>query len=301
MAPLADRHPGPKFAADRSYVMGRLDGKVAVITGAASGMGRATAVRFAGEGAAVVIADLNEDGGAAAVRECKENGGRAVFQKTDITSEEAIKAMIDRAVKEFGRLDITYNNAGLGGALGSIEHITVEDWDRTQAILLRGVFLGIKHSIAEMRKVGGGSIISTASVAGLAGGNGPHSYSAAKAGVVNLTRSVALEVAKDKIRVNCICPGGINTPIFNIISEDREMMERLLARMHPLRRAGHPEDIANMALFLASDESEWITGTAMLVDGGLMAGRDIFADPEFGGAMYAPSSMYAGPSFQIKR
>lgn len=281
--------------------MGRLDGKVAVITGAASGMGRATAVRFAGEGAAVVIADLNEDGGAAAVRECKENGGRAVFQKTDITSEEAIKAMIDRAVKEFGRLDITYNNAGLGGALGSIEHITVEDWDRTQAILLRGVFLGIKHSIAEMRKVGGGSIISTASVAGLAGGNGPHSYSAAKAGVVNLTRSVALEVAKDKIRVNCICPGGINTPIFNIISEDREMMERLLARMHPLRRAGHPEDIANMALFLASDESEWITGTAMLVDGGLMAGRDIFADPEFGGAMYAPSSMYAGPSFQIKR
>jgi NAD(P)-dependent dehydrogenase (short-subunit alcohol dehydrogenase family) len=282
-------------------MMGRLDGKVAVITGAASGVGRATAVRFAGEGAAVVIADLNEEGGAAVVRECKENGGRAVFQKTDVSSETAIKAMIERAVKEFGRLDITYNNAGLTGALGSIEHVTVEDWDRTQAVLLRGVFLGMKHSIPEMRKVGGGSIISTASIAGLAGGNGPHSYSAAKAGVVNLTRSVALEVARDKIRVNCICPGGINTPIFNIISEDRELMERLLAKPHPLQRAGHPEDIANMALFLASDESEWITGTAMVVDGGLMAGRNIFADPEFGSAMYAPVSVYAGPSFQIKR
>lgn len=281
--------------------MGRLDGKVAVITGAASGMGRATAARFAGEGAAVVIADLNEEGGAAAVRECKENGGRAVFQKTDVTAEAAVKAMIERAVKEFGRLDITYNNAGLGGALGSIEHVTVEDWDRTQAVLLRGVFLGMKHSIPEMRKVGGGSIISTASVAGLAGGNGPHSYSAAKAGVVNLTRSVALEVAKDKIRVNCICPGGINTPIFNIISDDRATIEQLLSKVHPIQRAGHPEDIANMALFLASNESEWITGTAMVVDGGLMAGRNIFADPEFGNAMYTPSSIYAGPSFEMKR
>ena len=162
--------------------MARLEGKVAVITGAASGMGRATAVRFAGEGAAVVIADLNEDGGAAAVRECKENGGRAVFQKTDVTSEAGVKAMIDRAVKEFGRLDITFNNAGLPGALGSIEQTSVEDWDRTFAVLTRGVFLGIKHSVAEMRKVGGGSIISTASVAGLAGGYGPHAYSAAKAG-----------------------------------------------------------------------------------------------------------------------
>ncbi len=281
--------------------MGRLDGKVAVITGAASGMGRSTAVRFAGEGAAVVIADLNEEGGAAAVRDCKENGGRAVFQKTDVTSEAAVKAMVERAVNEFGRLDITFNNAGLGGALGGIEHITVEDWDRTQAVLLRGVFLGMKHSIPEMRKAGGGSIISTASVAGLAGGHGPHSYSAAKAAVVNLTRSVALEAARDKIRVNCICPGGINTPIFNFLSQDREMMEKLLARVHPLQRAGHGEDIANMALFLASDESEWITGTAMVVDGGLMAGRNIFADPDFGGGMYPPGSIYLGPSFEVKR
>ncbi|HLK85851.1 MAG TPA: glucose 1-dehydrogenase [Candidatus Binataceae bacterium] len=279
--------------------MGRLDGKVAVITGAASGIGRGTAVRFAGEGAAVVIADLNEEGGAAAVRECKENGGRAVFQQTDVTSEAAVKAMVDRAVREFGRLDITFNNAGLGGALGSIEQTTVEDWDRTFAVLTRGVFLGIKHSVAEMRKAGGGSIISTASVAGLAGGYGPHAYSAAKSGVVNLTRSVALELAKDRIRVNCICPGGINTPIFNFLTSDREMTAQLLAPMHPMRRAGTPDDIANMALFLASDEAEWITGVAMVVDGGLTAGRDIFGDVQTGG-MYTGSA-YIGPSFEIKR
>jgi NAD(P)-dependent dehydrogenase (short-subunit alcohol dehydrogenase family) len=150
-----------------------------------------------------------------------------------------------------------------------------------------------------MRKVGSGSIISTASVAGLAGGYGPHAYSAA-AGVVNLTRSVALEVAKDKIRVNCICPGGINTPIFNFLTSGREVTGQLLGPLHPLRRAGLPEDIANMALFLASDESEWITGVAMAVDGGLTAGRDIFSDPQFGGGMYS-ANVYVGPSFEIKR
>ena len=280
--------------------MSRLDGKVAIITGAASGIGRATAVRFAGEGATVVIADLNEEGGAAAVRECKENGGRAVFQKTDVASEAGVKAMVDRAVQEFGRLDITYNNAGLSGAIGSIENTTVEDWDRTFAVLLRGVFLGMKHSVPEMRKAGGGSIISTASIAGLGGGYGPHAYSAAKAGVVNLTRAVALEVAKDKIRVNCICPGGINTPIFNVVSDNMALMERMLAKLHPLQRAGHPEDIANMALFLASDESQWITGTAMVVDGGVTCGRNVYADPEWGGSVFA-SNVYVGPSFENKR
>ncbi|MGH7988177.1 MAG: SDR family NAD(P)-dependent oxidoreductase [Candidatus Binataceae bacterium] len=278
--------------------MAKLDGKVAVITGAASGMGRATAIRFAGEGAAVVLADLNEEGGEASVRDCRENGGRAVFQKTNVAAEAEVKATIARAVKEFGRLDIIFNNAGLAGALGGIEQTTVEDWDRTQAVLLRGVFLGMKHAIPELRKAGGGSIISTASIAGLAGGLGPHSYSAAKAGVVNLTRSVALEVAKDKIRVNCICPGGVNTPIFNLMSTDRALMEQMLAKLHPLRRAGHPEDIAAMALFLASDDSEWITGSAMVVDGGIMAGKDLFADSDFGGAMYTANA-YVGPSFEV--
>src|SRR5215470_19847611 len=132
--------------------MGRLDRRVAVITGAASGIGRATAIRFAGEGASVVIADLNKEGGEAAVRDCKENGGNAVFQFADVSSEEDIKGTVDRAVKEFGRLDVIYNNAGLGGAVGPLENTTAENWDRSFAILLRAVFLGIKHAVPEMRK-----------------------------------------------------------------------------------------------------------------------------------------------------
>ncbi len=147
--------------------MGKLEKKVAVITGAASGIGRATAIRFAGEGASVVIADLNKEGGEAAVRDCKENGGNAVFQVADVSSEENIKSAVDRAVKEFGRLDIIYNNAGLGGAVGPLEKTSAENWDRSFSILLRAVFLGIKHAVPEMRKTGGGSIISTASIAGL--------------------------------------------------------------------------------------------------------------------------------------
>ncbi len=277
--------------------MGRLDGKVAVITGAASGIGRATAIRFAGEGAAVVIADLNDEGGEAAVRDCKENAGRAVFQKTDVSAEAEIKALIARAIKEFGRLDIMFNNAGLGGAIGPIDETTVENWDKSMAILLRSVFLGMKFAIPEMRKAGGGSIISTASVAGLRGGAGPHAYSAAKAAVINLTRSVALEVGKDRIRVNCICPGGINTPLINTrLPGGEAVAEQFLALIQPIPRAGHPHDIAAMALFLASDDSEWVTGTAMVVDGGLTAGGTIFGqDP--GLALAIPGN-FAGPSFE---
>ena len=202
--------------------MGRLDNKVAVITGAASGIGRATAIRFAAEGAAVVVADLNIDGGEATVRECREHAGRAVFQKTDVSGEADIKSMIARAVAEFGRLDITFNNAGFVGALGPLEEISAENWDRTHTVLLRGVFLGIKYSIPEMRNAGGGSIISTASIAGMRGGRGPTVYSAAKAGVINLTHCAAVELGKDRIRVNCICPGGIVTPITGDLAAERE-------------------------------------------------------------------------------
>ena len=275
--------------------MGKLNNKVAVITGAASGIGRATATLFAGEGAAVVIGDLNLEGGEAAVRECKENGGRAVFQKTDVTAEADIKAMVARAVQEFGGLDIIYNNPGLGGALGPLEQITAENWDRSLAVLLRGVFLGMKYAIPEMRKRGGGSIISTASIAGLRGYPGLHPYCAAKAAVINLTRSAAVELGKDRIRVNCICPGGINTPIGGATSE---RSERALAEAQPIRRAGQPEDIANAALFLAGDESEWITGTAMLVDGGFMARARSFA--RFSSDEWSGSVGFVGPSFQLR-
>jgi NAD(P)-dependent dehydrogenase (short-subunit alcohol dehydrogenase family) len=280
--------------------MGRLSGKVAIITGASSGMGRATSIRFAGEGASIVVADLNQDGGETTVRQCKENAGNAVFHKTDVSSEAEIKALVARAVKEFGRVDIMYNNAGIGGAVGPLEQITVEDWDRSQAVLLKGVFLGIKHSVPEMRKVGGGSIISTASIAGIRGFENLHAYCAAKAGVVNLTRSASLEFAKDKIRVNCICPGGINTPILHRNQPGlKEVMEDFLAKGQPYPRAGHAEDIAAMALFLASDDSEFVTGQAMVVDGGMTVGSG-FAPRRGDGAPAAmlPPRGFMGPSFE---
>jgi len=279
--------------------MGRLDSKVAVITGAASGIGLATAMRFAGEGAAVVLGDLNEEGGAAAVRQCTENGGRAVFQKCNVEAEGDIKALIERAVKEYGKLDIIYNNAGVGGALGSIEETSIEHWDKTQSVLLRAVFLGMKYAVPEMKKSGGGSIISTASVAGLRGGAGPHSYTAAKTAVIGLTRSVALEVGEFKIRVNCICPGGINTPMLANRFGGQQSAEVFLTQLQAIRRAGHPEDIANMALFLASDESQWITGTAMVVDGGMTAGGAPPA-PQQAGQSTGAANEYYGPSFEYK-
>src|SRR5260370_29924928 len=222
--------------------MGKLDGKVAVITGAASGMGRATAIRFAKEGAAVVVADLNSQGGEATISEIAATGGRAVFQRTDVGVENDIKSPIDRAVKEYGRLDITYNNAGIGGATGRLTDINAEDWDRTFVILTRAVFLGIKYSIEPMRKVGGGSIISTASVAGLRPAAGLHAYSAAKAAVVNLTQSAAIELGHDRIRVNCICPSGIITPlVYRGMRGGTEEAQRNMARMHPIPPAGRPQ------------------------------------------------------------
>jgi NAD(P)-dependent dehydrogenase (short-subunit alcohol dehydrogenase family) len=270
--------------------MGKLNGKVAVITGAASGMGRATALRFAKEGAAVVLTDLNSHGGEEAVAECAAAGGKAVFQRIDVTSEADIQAAIDRATREYGRLDIMYNNAGIAGALGPIEKVTAQDWDRSISVLLRAVFLGMKYSIPEMRKVGGGSIITTASVAGLRGVGYLAAYSAAKGAIVTLTQAVAIEVGHDRIRVNCICPGGVNTPLVHRGTRGgQEAAEERMAKMQPIPRAGHPEDIANMALFLASDESEWISGTAMVVDGGINTGNVRFRVPEAG---------FSGPSFE---
>jgi NAD(P)-dependent dehydrogenase (short-subunit alcohol dehydrogenase family) len=285
--------------------MGKLEKKVAVITGAASGIGRATAIRFAGEGAAVVIADMNREGGEAAVRDCKENGGSAVFQLADVSSEEDVKGAVTRAVKEFGRLDVIYNNAGLGGAVGPLEKTSAENWDRTFSILLRAVFLGIKHAVPEMRKTGGGSIVSTASIAGIRGAAGLHAYCAAKAGVISLTRSAAIEFAKDKIRVNCICPGLIATPLtYNRIPGGEQTATQLFAAFQPWPRAGRPEDIAAMALFLASDDSEFVSGQAMVVDGAVTSGMGAGNMGQGSqGAALPPilEDEWSGPSFQMKR
>jgi NAD(P)-dependent dehydrogenase (short-subunit alcohol dehydrogenase family) len=275
-----------------------LSGKVAVITGAASGMGHAGAVLFAQQGAHVVLADLNAKGGEAAAAEASTAGAACVFQRTDVSQEEDIKALIDRAVSEFGKLDILFNNAGIGGAVGPLEDISVEDWDRTQAVCLRGVFLGIKHAIGPMRAGGGGSIISTASTAGIDGYSGLHAYCAAKAGVVNLTRSAALQLACDFIRVNAIAPGGVSTPIVWNGVANREMAEGFLVNAQPLPKVGQPLDIANAALFLASDAAGFITGHTLVVDGGATAGA-LGTAPKRGQPVVRGQRTFAGPSFEI--
>jgi NAD(P)-dependent dehydrogenase (short-subunit alcohol dehydrogenase family) len=278
--------------------MGRLDGKVAVITGAASGIGRGTALCLAKEGAAVVAADLNSQGGERVIGEVAAAGGRAVFQHTDVTSEADIKSAVDRAVKDYGRLDIMFNNAGLVGAVGPIEAVSTEDWDKTVAVLLRSVFLGIKYAVEPMRKVGGGSIISTSSVASFLPSPYGAAYAASKGAIISLTRAAALQLGRDRIRVNCICPGVISTPIWGAMPgmDDPAVLEQALGQAQTIRRVGRPEDIASMVLFLASDESQWITGQAMIVDGGVTVGPNYpvltLADQR------TTRSGYIGPSFK---
>ncbi len=255
----------------------RLQDKVAVITGAASGIGRATASRFVEEGASVVLADIQEDKGAALAEEL---GPGARFIAADVCAEDDIKAAIDDAVETFGRLDCLFNNAGFAGVKGTIDTLDLgEPYARTVGAMLTAVVAGMKHAEPVMKAGGGGSIISTASVAGLAGGYGPHVYAAIKAGVINLTRSVALELGPASIRVNAICPGGIATPIFagqlavgGGNQDYAELVKPALAMMQPIPRPGVPQDIANAACFLASDEASFITGQALAVDGGLTAG-----------------------------
>lgn len=250
----------------------RLNGKVAVITGGASGMGHSTVLRFLNEGAHVVIADFNEENGDAVAAEGKAAGhGDAVrFIKTDVAKEADIEAMINLAVVEFGRLDIIFNNAGVGGAVGPIWDIEVEEWDYTFDVLTKGVFLGIKHAARAMKQQGqGGAIINTASTAGLSGGSGPLVYSAAKAAVINLTKAAAVQLAPDRIRVNAICPGGILTGLTN--QGDPEAAGKFLDTFQPWPEHGKGENIAGAAVFLASEDSAFVTGEALVVDGGLTA------------------------------
>jgi NAD(P)-dependent dehydrogenase (short-subunit alcohol dehydrogenase family) len=279
--------------------MGRLDGKVAVITGAASGIGRGSALCLAREGAAVVAVDLNSLGGEQVISEIVASGGRAVFQHADVSSEPEIRSAVERAVTEYGRLDIMFNNAGLVGAVGSIEAVSAEDWDRTIAVLLRSVFLGIKYAVEPMRRAGGGSIISTSSVASFLPSAYGAAYAAAKGGVISLTRAAALQLGPDHIRVNCICPGAINTPIWGSLPafSDPAAVAQVLDHIQTIPRVGRPEDIASMVLFLASDESQWITGQAMIVDGGLTVGPNNSA---LGGLarQQLTQSAYVGPSFK---
>ena len=258
--------------------MTRLARKVALITGGASGIGEATVRLFVQEGAAVAIADLQDDRGR---RLAGELGDRAAYVRTDVSREPDVQAAVAETVRRFGRLDCIFNNAGYGGVGGRVEAIAIDGFDDTIGVLLRGVLLGMKHATPVMKRQGGGSIISTASVAGLSAGFGPHVYSAAKAAVIQLTRTVAMELGEHNIRVNCICPGGIATPIFGkglgMSAEEAEaivpLMKGVLQNVQPIKRSGLPEDIAHAALWLASDDATFVNGHALVVDGGLSGGR----------------------------
>jgi NAD(P)-dependent dehydrogenase (short-subunit alcohol dehydrogenase family) len=256
----------------------RLANKVAVITGGASGIGEGTVRLFAREGASVVIADILDEQGK---RLAAELGARVAYVRTDVSREPDVQNAVAEAVKRFGRLDCIFNNAGFGGVGGRIEAIDIAGFDQTIGVLLRGVLVGMKHAAPVMKRQGGGSIISTASVAGLQAGFGPHVYSAAKAAVIQLTKTVAMELGEHNIRVNCICPGAIATPIFGkglgMSAEQAEalvpQMKGILSNVQPIKRSGLPDDIAQAVLWLASDDATFVNGHALVVDGGLTGGH----------------------------
>ncbi len=257
--------------------MGRLDGHRAVITGAASGIGEATARLFVAEGAAVVLADVDADRGQ---RIAEELGDKARFVATDVSEEDDVDAAVAFAVEQFGGLDCMFNNAGNPGSVGGIEEIEMSMFDRTVAIHLRGVFLGIRAAARVMRTQGHGSIINTSSVAALAANYGGHDYSACKAAIAHLTRTTASELGEQGIRVNAICPGGVATSIFaraaglkgDEAQSTVDVVTLALSDMAPIRRSGQPLDIAEAALWLASDASSFVSGQAIAVDGGLTTG-----------------------------
>mgnify|MGYP003700724487 CR=1 FL=1 len=272
--------------------MAELEGKAAVVTGGASGIGEATVRLFVEEGAKVVIADMQRDRGEALAAEL---GDAAVFVACEVRQEDQVKAAVDAAVGRWGRLDCMFNNAGFGGALGLYEEISAEEFDMTFDVLVKGVFLGMKHAIPVMRKQGGGSIINTGSIAGVAAGRGPLVYSAAKAAVIHMTKTAAMPYGEANIRVNCICPGYIPTPLSTgaIGKPDAVVAERSThyAERQPIPRAGTPGDIAQMALYLASDRSSFVSGQAIVVDGAAANGV-MWADQSPGYKKHGPIKAY---------
>lgn len=272
----------------------RFSGKVAVVTGGASGIGRATALRLADEGATVLIGDLDEAGGRALESETIR------FVRTDVTVEADLVALMEAAAA-LGGLDILFNNAGAGGLRAAIDEIDADGWDRTMTLLLRSVALGTRHAAPLMAAKGGGAIVNTASVAALAAGAAPTAYSVAKAGVLHLTRLSAADLARHNIRVNAVLPGFITTNIFasaiGLEGEAREranaMIEATAHQTQPIRRPGRPEDIAAAVAFLASDDADFITGTHILVDGGLSVGPRHSWDPAVPGLFEALKAMGA--------
>ncbi len=275
---------------------GRFGGRRAVVTGAASGIGRATALRLADEGASVLIGDIDVAGGETLAA---ESGGRIAFQRCNVTDPDQIAALM-RTAADGGGLDVLVNNAGAGGARERIDEIGAADWDRTQALLLRSVALGIRHAAPPMQARGGGAIVNISSVSALGSGYAPIAYSTAKAGVMHLSRVAAAELARHGIRVNAVLPGFIVTNIFTsavgVPAEQVEAVKGIIgqgaARAQPVARAGRPEDIAAAVAYLASDDAAFVTGTHLLVDGGLSVGTRASWDAD------APSTLSALDQFR---
>lgn len=245
----------------------RLKDKVAVITGGTFGIGESTALLFAKEGAKVVIAARNAEKGEKVVSKIKENTGEAIFVKTDVSKEEDVKNLMKETVNTFGKLDVLFANAGVGD-MGDLDSTSLDNWNYTLGVDLTGVFLCSKYAVPEMEKNGSGSIINCASILGHVGQPSVTAYAAAKGGVVNMTRTAAVTYAKKGIRINAVCPGYIETNILDGLND--EILQHLIS-LHPVGRLGRPEEVANAVLFLASDESSFVTGANLLVDGGYTA------------------------------
>ncbi|MGO9263658.1 MAG: SDR family oxidoreductase [Candidatus Binataceae bacterium] len=251
---------------------GILEGKVALITGAGSGIGQATSRVFAREGAKLILADVVEDGGNRTLKIVQDLGAEAIFVKCDVALWSDVEAAVAKAVQTYGRLDCAFNNAGIEGKSGDTHECTEENWNRVIAIDLTGVWYCMKAEIAQLLKQGGGgAIVNTSSGAGLAGVPHMPAYVAAKHGVAGLTRAAALEYGKHNIRINAVCPGPIRTPMLGRLTHEKPDIEARFARAEPLRRLGEPSEIAEATAWLCSDRASYVTGLPMPVDGGFMA------------------------------
>ncbi|MCH7905980.1 MAG: glucose 1-dehydrogenase [Chloroflexi bacterium] len=249
----------------------RLEGKVAIVSGGASGIGEATSRLFAAEGASVVIADINDELGAALESDIRDGGGEAAYLKLDVTDEEQWRAVVAETVTRFGKLDIVVNNAGISApGRPPTEEQTVEGWDAVMAVNAKGVFLGTKHAIPEMRKAGGGSIVNISSVYGNVGSKGGTAYHASKGACRTFSKAAAIQYAGEQIRVNSVHPGFVDTPMTAELHSLPSVHEERVAKT-PLGRMGLPEDIAYGILYLASDESRFVTGSELVIDGGMTA------------------------------